>query len=145
MARRAERLGQHRLVAALQALGIALDLIAQSRIALALSLCLHVASFLAHAAELWLTLYLMGAATGPAQAVTAGEPEPCGTQRRVPDPERLGRAGGDARRLGRHRRIIPDTALALGLVKRAREFAIGLPGLAAWWLAERRHPVRLPG
>ena len=34
--------------------------------------------------------------------------------------------------------LSPDNALALGLVKRAREFAIGLPGLAAWGMAERR-------
>jgi hypothetical protein len=31
-----------------------------------------------------------------------------------------------------------ENALALGLVKRAREFAVGLPGLAAWAIAERR-------
>ena len=37
-----------------------------------------------------------------------------------------------------------ETALALGLVKRAREFAIGLPGLAAWAIAEHRRPLRLP-
>ncbi len=38
-----------------------------------------------------------------------------------------------------------ETALALALVKRAREFAIGLPGLAAWAIAERRRPVQPPG
>ena len=34
--------------------------------------------------------------------------------------------------------LSPDNALALGLVKRAREFAVGLPGLAAWAVVERR-------
>ena len=64
----AARLGLRRLAAALAALGAALALVAHSRTALAVSLSLHVASFLAHAAELWLTLYLMGAATGLAEA-----------------------------------------------------------------------------
>ncbi len=41
--------------------------------------------------------------------------------------------------------LSPDSALALGLVKRAREFAIGLPGLAAWAVAERRAAIRLTG
>jgi hypothetical protein len=39
--------------------------------------------------------------------------------------------------------LSPDNALALGLVKRAREFAVGLPGLAAWAVAERRAALRL--
>jgi hypothetical protein len=38
-----------------------------------------------------------------------------------------------------------ETALALGLVKRAREFAVGLPGLVAWALAERRRPEIVGG
>ncbi len=31
-----------------------------------------------------------------------------------------------------------STALALGLVRRAREILLGLPGLAAWWMMERQ-------
>jgi uncharacterized membrane protein YbhN (UPF0104 family) len=38
-----------------------------------------------------------------------------------------------------------ETALALGLVKRAREFAVGLPGLVAWAIIERRDIVRSAG
>ena len=66
--RGAERLHQHRLAATLQALAAALGLVARSRVILALSLSLHVSSFLAHALELWLTLWLMGAPTGLAEA-----------------------------------------------------------------------------
>ena len=37
--------------------------------------------------------------------------------------------------------LTPDGALALGLVKRAREFAVGLPGLVAWAAVEHRAPA----
>ena len=37
-----------------------------------------------------------------------------------------------------------ETGLALGLVKRAREFALGLPGLAIWAIEERRRKLPLP-
>src|SRR6202043_1417910 len=58
------RIGQRRLAAALQRLGAALGLLAESRDALARSLSLHMASWLGHAGEVWLTLWLMGAPTG---------------------------------------------------------------------------------
>jgi len=70
----AERLGQHRLAAGLAALGAALGLIAASRAALALSLALHLTSLFGHAAELWLTLYLMGLSTDFAEAVLDLDP-----------------------------------------------------------------------
>src|SRR5207253_2037417 len=55
--------------ASLQALGAALTLLAESRPALAWSLSLHVISWLGHAGEVWLTLWLMGASTGVGEAL----------------------------------------------------------------------------
>src|SRR5207253_8076185 len=64
------RIGQRRLAGILQRLGAALALLAESRAALAWSLSLHLTSRLGHAAEVWLTLWLMGAPTGPGEALT---------------------------------------------------------------------------
>jgi uncharacterized membrane protein YbhN (UPF0104 family) len=38
--------------------------------------------------------------------------------------------------------IPPETAIALSMVKRARELAIGLPGLVAWQWAEGKRLLR---
>ncbi len=35
-----------------------------------------------------------------------------------------------------------STALALGLIRRAREILLGLPGLAVWWFMERRQNTK---
>src|SRR5947207_8267203 len=63
------RIGQRRLAAARQRPGAALALLAESRAALAWSLSLHLTSWFGHAAEVWLTLWLMGAPTGPGEAL----------------------------------------------------------------------------
>jgi hypothetical protein len=134
----AERLRQHRLAAAITVLGAALGLIGQSRAALALSLTLHVGSFLAHAAELWLTLWLMGASAGFAEATMLESLSLAVRSVAFLIPSGWGAQEASLVALAAVAGLSPEAALALGLVKRAREFAIGLPGLAAWVLAERR-------
>jgi hypothetical protein len=37
---------------------------------------------------------------------------------------------------------VPETALALSLVKRVRELLLGVPGLIVWQIAEGRHWLR---
>ncbi len=141
--RGAARLGQRRLAAALEALGAALGLIATSRTALALSLALHLASFLGHAGELWLTLYLMGISTGPAEALLLESLSLAARSAAFMIPSGWGAQEAALIAVATLTGLPAETALALGLVKRAREFAIGLPGLAAWAIAERRSPLRL--
>lgn len=143
--RLALRLGQRRLAAALQALAAALGLLAGGRAALALSLSLHVASFLGHAAELWLTLHLMGVSAGPAEAILLESLSLAVRSAAFLIPSGWGAQEASLVALGGIAGLSADGALALGLVKRAREFAIGLPGLAAWAIAEHRRPARLPG
>lgn len=140
----AVRLGQRRIAAALQSLGFGLELIAQGRAALALSLSLHLSSFAAHTAELWLTLYLMGTKTGAAQAILLESMSLAARSAAFLIPSGWGAQEASLVALAAIAGISPDTALALGLVKRVREFTIGLPGLAAWAVAERRRPVRQP-
>ena len=138
--RAASRLGQQRLAAALQALGVALGLVAGSRATLALALSLHLASFLGHAAEVWLTLYLMGSATGFAAATMLESLSLAARSFAFLIPSGWGAQEAALIALAALAGLPADTALALGLVKRAREFAIGLPGLVAWAIAERRRP-----
>jgi len=136
------QIGQRRLAAALQRLGAALGLLAESRPALAWSLSLHVASWLGHAGEVWLTLWLMGTPVGLAEAVLLESLSLAARSAAFLIPSGWGAQEAALVALAGVTGLPAETALALGLVKRAREFAIGLPGLAAWAIAERRRPSR---
>jgi putative membrane protein len=138
----AEWIGQRRLAAALQALGAALGLLAESRAALAWSLSLHAASWVGHAGEVWLTLWLMGASTGAAEAVLLESLSLAARSAAFLIPSGWGAQEAALVALAGVTGLPAETALALGLVKRAREFAIGLPGLLAWAIAEGRLPTR---
>lgn len=140
--RLADRLSQHRLAAALQSLGTALGLLADSRTILAAALLLHVIGFLSHAAEVWLTLYLMGEPTGPAQAILLESLSLAARSAAFLIPSGWGAQEAALIALSGAAGLSADAMLALGLVKRAREFAIGLPGLIAWLVAEQRRPRR---
>jgi putative membrane protein len=137
----ASRFGQRRLAAWLQALGSALALLAESGATLALSLSLHLTSFFMHAGEVWLTLHLMGAETGVGGAVLLESLGLAARSAAFLIPSGWGAQEASLVALAGAVGLPVETALALGLVKRAREFAVGLPGLAAWALAERRTPV----
>ena len=140
----AARLGQRRLAAWLQSLGAALALLAQGRLALALSLSLHITSFFMHAAEVWLTLYLMGAAVGAGAAILLESLGLAARSAAFMIPSGWGAQEASLVALAAAAGLSTDAALALGLIKRAREFAIGLPGLAAWALAERGGRSAIP-
>jgi len=138
------RIGQRRLAGILQRLGVALALLAESRAALAWSLSLHLTSWLGHAAELWLTLWLMGMPTGPGEALILESLSLAVRSAAFLIPSGWGAQEASLVALASLTGLPAETALALGLVKRAREFAVGLPGLAAWALAEHRLAPRRP-
>ena len=141
--RLATRLGQHRLAAVLRSLGAALGLLADSPAVLAFALLVHIAGFLGHAGEVWLTLTLMGEPTGPAQATLLESLSLAARSAAFLIPSGWGAQEAALIALGGIAGLPADAMLALGLVKRAREFAIGLPGLAAWLVIEQRHrPLR---
>jgi len=129
----------------LQRLGAALALLAESRAALAWSLSLHLTSWLGHAAEVWLTLWLMGAPTGPAEALILESLSLAARSAAFLIPSGWGAQEAALVALAGVTGLPAETALALGLVKRAREFAVGLPGLVAWGIAEGRLPLRRGG
>ncbi|HLY44012.1 MAG TPA: lysylphosphatidylglycerol synthase domain-containing protein [Stellaceae bacterium] len=142
--RAAARLGQRRIALALQALGGALALVATSRAALARSLALHLASFFGHAGELWLTLRLMGTPTGFAEATLLESLSLAARSAAFLIPSGWGAQEASLVALAALTGLPAATGLALGLVKRAREFAVGLPGLAAWAVVERRRRYAEP-
>jgi len=142
---KAARLGWRRLAAWIQELKAALALLAESRATLALSLSLHVTSFLMHATEVWLTLYLMGAGTGAGGAILLESLGLAARSAAFIIPSGWGAQEASLVALAGAAGLPVETALALGLVKRAREFAVGLPGLVAWALAERRRPEIVGG
>lgn len=140
--RGAAHLGQHRLAAALRTLGGALGLVSGSRTMLAVALALHLSSFLGHAGEVWLTLYLMGASASLAGATLLESLSLAARSAAFLIPSGWGAQEAALIALAAVTGLSAETALALGLVKRAREFAIGLPGLAAWAVAEYRGAPR---
>jgi putative membrane protein len=137
--RAALRIGPARLAASIQALAAALGFLADSRPALGKAMALHVASFFANAAELWLTLFLMGIPAGFATAILLESLSVAARSAAFLIPSGWGAQEASLVALGAIAGLSVDSALALGLVKRAREFGVGLPGLAAWVIAEHHH------
>jgi putative membrane protein len=136
------RLGQARLAASLQALSEALGSLSGSRAALARAMALHACSYVANAAELWLTLSLMGVPTDFIDAVLLESLSLAARSAAFLIPSGWGAQEASLVALAGIAGLSADSALALGLVKRAREFGIALPGLAAWAVAEHRRPSR---
>jgi len=90
----------------------------------------------------WLTLWLMGAPTGPGEALILESLSLAARSAAFLIPSGWGAQEASLAALASVTGLSAETALALGLVKRAREFAVGLPGLAAWAVAEHRPAPR---
>ena len=93
-------------------------------------------------AEVWLAFWLLGHPIGVAEAVIL---ESLGQIMRSVGfmlPGGLGAQEGGIMAGGLILGIGPDLALAVALIKRARELAYGVPGLVAWPLVERAGPRR---
>ena len=136
----AERIHQRRIAAMLRSLAEALGLLATGRQALAVSMSMHLVSWAGHIGELWLTLYLMGSPIGIAEAAMLETLSLSARSAAFLIPSGWGAQEAALIALAALTGLPPQTALALGLVKRAREFGIGLPGLLAWATIEHRRP-----
>ncbi len=118
------------------ALHAALTGIYRRRIRLSANFTLHLACWIASAAEAWLALRL------------AGEPLPFGAVLAIESllyairtaafvvPQAVGVQEGAYILLGAAFGLTPEMALALSLLKRARDLAIGLPAIGAWQAIE---------
>lgn len=96
----------------------------------------RLAGWVVGAGEAWLILWLLGVGAGPLEALAF---EAIGQALRTAAfavPAGIGVQEGGYVLIGGALGIGPEAALALSLVKRVRELALGLPGLLAWQLAE---------
>ena len=120
------------------ALHAALAGIYRRRLRLALSFALHLGCWIVSAGEMWLALRL------------AGKPLPFGAVLAIESllsairtaafvvPQGVGVQEGAYIVLGAAFGLTPEMALALSLLKRARDLAIGLPAIGAWQTIETR-------
>jgi len=101
----------------------------------------HSVSWLLGGVEVCLALHLLGHGVGFAEGMVI---ESLGQALRAPGfavPGAIGVAEGGYVVVCHLFGLAPEVAIALSLMKRLREVALGIPGLAAWQLLERR-PAR---
>lgn len=94
--------------------------------------------WLCRSAEIWISLRLLGQDIGFANAVALESAITAARTLGFAVPGGLGIQEGATLLVGGWFGLPPEAALALAVVKRARELLIGLPGLLIWALLERR-------
>ncbi|MEZ5833169.1 MAG: lysylphosphatidylglycerol synthase domain-containing protein [Dongiaceae bacterium] len=102
-----------------------------------LALLLHIAAAASRALETWFVLTLMGTPVGVMDAVTIEGLSAALRTAAFLLPAGLGVQEGALLVLCGWIGVAPSQALALALIKRGREIAVGLSGLALWALLER--------
>jgi glycosyltransferase 2 family protein len=125
-------------VTVVQPLHDELAAIYRRRGALSVSALLHLAAWLASSVEAWIALRLMGA--DPSMVAVIAIESLLYAVRSVAFavPNVVGLQEGAYIMLGAGFGLSPDIALALSLLKRVRDIAIGVPALLAWQLLESR-------
>lgn len=91
------------------------------------------------AGEVWLAFHFLGAPVSAIEAVLLESMAQAVRTVAFSVPGALGVQEGALLLVGGMIGVPADMALAMALIKRARELAVGLPGLAAWQLAEGRY------
>lgn len=113
-----------------------------NRLAIVKAGALHLLAWLLGTIETWLALYAMGVPVGWADAFVIESLGQAARSAGFAVPGALGvQEAGFILVCGLFG-IQPDTAIALSMVKRARELAVGLPGLVAWQWAEGKRLLR---
>jgi putative membrane protein len=108
------------------------------RAALTLSATLHLLGWIATSLEAWIALRLMGASLGPAPVLAIESLLYAARSVAFVVPNAIGVQEGAYVVLGGLFGLSPEAALALSLLKRGRDLAIGVPVLLAWQLREGR-------
>jgi len=120
----------------------AIDEIYRRRRRLLAGCTLHLFTWIASAAEIWFALQLMGVPIGPGPVLAIEGILYAARGAAFAVPSALGVQEGVYVLLGGIFGLGPDTALALSLLKRARDLSLGLPTLVAWQLIESRRLLR---
>jgi putative membrane protein len=118
-----------------------LQAIYRDRRAVGAALSLHELGWLLGALETWIALRLMGMPVSASAALVLESLSRGLRAAAFPVPSGLGVQEGAYIAVGAVLGIPPETALALSLVKRAPDLAIGLPGLLAWYLLRIQRPL----
>jgi putative membrane protein len=103
---------------------------------------LHLAAWFAGAVETWLALRFMGAPLALAAVVAIDSLIAAIRSAAFVVPNALGVQEGGYVALGAVFGLSPEAALALSLLRRARDLIFGVPALLAWQLAEGRRAFR---
>jgi putative membrane protein len=104
--------------------------------ALTLAFLLHLAVWILSGIEAWLALRLMGASIGLASVLAIESLLYAIRSAAFAVPNAIGVQEATLVMLGAALGLPPETALALSLLKRARDIVIGVPALACWQLME---------
>jgi uncharacterized membrane protein YbhN (UPF0104 family) len=129
---------------ALDGLHAALRRRQRDRAGLTAAAALHLLAWTVGAAETWLALWAMGYTTGPLAALAVESLGAAARSIGFAVPGAIGVQEGGLMLAGDVAGLPPDAALALAMVKRARELLVGLPGLLLWQWAEGRRLLRRP-
>jgi putative membrane protein len=113
-----------------------------ARTSVGLAFLVHLTSWLLGGVETWLTLRLMGQPIDLGSAMAIDSLVSTLRSAAFFVPNAVGVQEGASIMLGGLFGVSPSTALALSLVKRGRDWAIGVPALLAWHLTEW-HRARL--
>ncbi len=116
----------------------------RDRAGLLTAAALHLLAWTVGAAETWLALWAMGYPTGPLAALAVESLGATARSLGFAVPAAIGVQEGGLMLAGDVAGLPPDAALALAMVKRARELLVGLPGLVLWQWAEGRRLLRRP-
>jgi putative membrane protein len=122
----------------------AVHAIYRRRGALAAGFLLHLACWIASAAEPWLALKFMGFPLGFGPVLAIESLVYAARSMAFVIPNALGVQEGAYIVLGAFFGIGPDVALALSLLKRGRDMCLGIPVLLAWQYVEARRALRSP-
>jgi putative membrane protein len=127
---------------ALDGLSAALETIYRSPARVALSTALHLAGWIGNGAAVWLGFRLIGAHVDLAAAIAIESIVYAIRSVAVIIPNALGVQEGAYILLAPLFGLGTDTALAISVLKRARDVAIGVPVLMLWQAAEGRRALR---
>jgi putative membrane protein len=117
----------------------------RDRAALLHATSLHLLAWLLGVGETWLALAAMGRPAGLLPALVIESLGMAARSAGFAVPGALGVQEGGFVLVGSLFGLPPDAAIALSMVKRARELAVGVPGLLAWQWTEGRRLARAAG
>jgi putative membrane protein len=142
LAVRLQRIFPNLSAGSLAGLHVELMRLQKDRLALAQATGLHLLAWTLGTLETWLALTAMGIAPGITEAFVIESLGMAVRSAGFAVPGALGVQEGGYILVCEIFAISPETAIALSMVKRARELLVGLPGLVAWQWAEGKHLLR---